>query len=306
MTETIDDSQLLHELEPTVEKLLGEHLEITTPWYPHEFVPYDQARSFESGYQWQPEDSELPEAVGSALFVNLLTEDNLPHYFNTIDQLFGPDGAWGAWSKRWTAEEGRHSIVIRDYLTATRAIDPVALEDGRMRQVSGGEVPAPGSVLDGLAYVSLQELATRVAHRNTGKMLDEAGEAVMQRVAKDENYHYIFYRGMTAAALELEPSAVVLAIHRQVANFQMPGTGIPNFNRHAKRIALSGIYGFTEFTNDVVRKALTSWKIADLEGLSPEAEAARHDLLDEDGVILSFLNSKSQREQAQREAANAA
>jgi hypothetical protein len=79
--------------------------------------------------------------VRSSLFVNLLTEDNLPYYFRTIESMFGRDSAWGTWVRRWTAEEGRHSIVLRDYLTVTRMIDPVALERARMHQVSGGEVP---------------------------------------------------------------------------------------------------------------------------------------------------------------------
>jgi hypothetical protein len=34
-----------------------------------------------------------------------------------IDVAFGRDGAWGTWTGRWTAEEGRHAIVMRDYLT---------------------------------------------------------------------------------------------------------------------------------------------------------------------------------------------
>ena len=52
--------------------------------------------------------------------MNLLTEDNLPHYYHAIESVFGSDEPWGFWSRRWTAEEGRHSIVIRDYLTVTR------------------------------------------------------------------------------------------------------------------------------------------------------------------------------------------
>ena len=37
-----------------------------------------------------------------------------------------------------------------------------------------------------LVYVALQELATRIAHRNTGRLLgDSAGYDVMMRVAAD-------------------------------------------------------------------------------------------------------------------------
>src|SRR5258708_34230007 len=73
--------------------------------------------------------------------------------------------------RRWPAEENRHAIVIRDYLTVTRALDPVALERARMAQMCAAVVPEPETVPDGLAYVALQELATRVSHLNTGKLL---------------------------------------------------------------------------------------------------------------------------------------
>src|SRR6185436_175698 len=115
----------------------------------------------------------VADSLRSALFVNLLTEDNLPYYFETIDRVFGHEGVWREWSHRWTAEEARHSIALRDFMTVTRALDPKMLEDGRMSQMSGGQVPEPTSPVDGFVYVALQELATRIAHRNTGKALQE-------------------------------------------------------------------------------------------------------------------------------------
>ena len=50
------------------------------------------------------EAADIDEAVRSALIVNLLTEDNLPYYFRTIERQLGADGAWGVWTRRWTAE----------------------------------------------------------------------------------------------------------------------------------------------------------------------------------------------------------
>ena len=140
----------------------------------------------------------LDPAARIALTVNLLTEDNLPLYFAELNRL-GKDDVWGEWARRWTAEEGRHSIVIRDYLMVTRAIDPVALERARMRQVCSGTVPVFGDVTEALIYTTLQELATRISHRNTGKLLTDAvGVAVMNRVASDENLHHLFYRDLAS------------------------------------------------------------------------------------------------------------
>ncbi len=213
----------------------------------------------------------------SSLFVNLLTEDNLPYYFRTIEAMFGRDSAWGTWVRRWTAEEGRHSIVMRDYLTVTRMLDPVALERARMQQVQGGEVPEPDAATDSIVYVTLQELATRIAHHNTGKLLDDkAGYEIMKRVAADENRHHLFYRDLGTAALQIDPSAMVLAAERQVRDFEMPGTGIVDFETHAHAIARVGIYDFSVHHDAVLAPVIIrQWNIGDLEGLTPDAEEAR-------------------------------
>jgi acyl-[acyl-carrier-protein] desaturase len=272
---------LLAELEPTAERLLDRHLSRAREWFPHDLVPWGRGQDFGPDYEWAPDDGELSDAVRSALFVNLLTEDNLPYYFRTIEAMFGRDSVWGTWARRWTAEEGRHSIVIRDYLTVTRAIDPVHLERARMAQVECGQVPEPATPLDGFAYVALQELATRIAHHNTGKLLDDpAGYEVMKTVASDENRHHLFYRDLVTAALEVDPSGTVCAIERQVRTFEMPGTGIIGFDAHAKAIAQAGIYDFASHHDQIlVPVVLGHWHVAELEGLDSEAEQARASLL---------------------------
>jgi len=276
----MDQHALLHELDPVVGDLLDHHLRTSKEWFPHELVPWGRGRDVERGEAWDPGEVALSDAVRSSLFVNLLTEDNLPYYFRTIESMFGRDSNWGTWSRRWTAEEGRHSIVLRDYLHVTRAIDPVALERARMAQVEKGEVPEPDSATDGIVYVTLQELATRIAHHNTGKLLDDpAGYEVMKRVAADENRHHLFYRDLGTAALQLDPSAMVLAIERQVRDFEMPGTGILDFDAHAMAIARAGIYDFSVHHDSVLVPVIVrQWDIASLEGLSPEAEQARERL----------------------------
>ena len=290
----------IRELEPEVGRLLERHTSQAKEWFPHTLVPWSRGRDFETDWEWSPEETVIPAEVRSSLFVNLLTEDNLPYYFRTIESMFGRDSSWGEWSRRWTAEEGRHSIVIRDYLTVTRALDPVDLERARMAQVSCGQVPEPELPTDGLVYVALQELATRIAHHNTGKLLeDPAGYEVMKRVAADENRHYLFYRDLSSAGLAIDPSAMVLAIERQVREFEMPGTGIPNFYEHAKVIAKAGIYDFSiHYEQILVPVVINHWKVEQLTGLSEEAERARDALLKRIERI-----GKAGRRQADRRAA---
>lgn len=280
MPATIDDQTLLHELEPMVGQLLERHLVMSKEWFPHELVPSERGRH-DDGVPWCAEQAatdgvRLNDAVRSALVVNVLTEDNLPYYFDVLRRQFGAGEAWIVWARRWTAEEARHSMVIHGYLMATRAVDPVMLERARMAQVSGGMVPQPGSVADAIVYVALQELATRVAHRNTGLRLDAAGCDVMKQVAADENLHHLFYRDLVTTALELDPSTMVHAIERQVREFEMPGGGIPDFARHAAAIAREGIYDLAVHHHQVLVPTVTrQWRVEDLRGLDGDAERAR-------------------------------
>src|SRR5690242_11783735 len=223
-------TELLRQLEPVVEANLNRHLSQATEWFPHEYVPWSEGRDYDGvlgGEAWQPGQSKLSEVARTSLIVNLLTEDNLPSYHHEIATEFGRDGAWGTWVHRWTAEEGRHGIAIRDYLLATRAVDPVALERARMTHMSEGYANEFSGVLPSISYVSFQELATRVAHRNTGRISgDPICDQLLARVAQDENLHMLFYRNLLTAAFELAPGAAMQAVLEVVKGFQMPGHGI--------------------------------------------------------------------------------
>jgi len=270
---------LSESLEGHAASLLERHLAMSKEWFPHELVPWSEGRDFVPGEPgWALDEAETP-GVRSALFVNLLTEDNLPHYFHTIARAFDEGSAMGEWTRRWAAEEQRHSTVIRDWICVTRNLDLMALERARIRQVSVGFRPEQreSSLGDGFVYLTLQELATRISHRNTGQLLaSKAGTAIMSRVAADENLHFLFYRDMATAALEENPSAVVQAIERQVTKFEMPGAGIEDFARHAAAIAAVGIYDFrVHYEQILIPIVLRHWALETLEGLDDEAERAR-------------------------------
>jgi acyl-[acyl-carrier-protein] desaturase len=146
-----------------------------------------------------------------------------------------------------------------------------------MVQMSNGRVPTFTAPVEGLAYVTLQELATRVSHCNTGRQLeDEVGKRIMGRVAGDEMLHHVFYRDLTTAALEIDPSSSVIAIDHVVRTFAMPGVGIPGFESHARVIDAAGIYGYAAFHDlIVVPIVLETWKLPELTGLTGPAEEAR-------------------------------
>jgi len=238
----LSSTALLTELEPTVESNLNRHLHTAKEWFPHEYVPWSQGTDFDGvlgGQPWSSEQSTLSEVSRTALVVNLLTEDNLPSYHHEIAVLFGRDGAWGTWVHRWTAEEGRHGIAIRDYL-----------------------------------------LATRVSHRNTGKIsADPLCEQLLARVAADENLHMVFYRNLLTAAFELSPNETMRAVTDVVTSFQMPGHTIENFTRKSVQIAMAGIYDLRIHHDEVVAPILRNLKALDATGLSGDGEKARDELV---------------------------
>ena len=203
---------------------------------------------------------------------------------------------------RWTAEEGRHGIAIRDYLLTSRAVDPVQLERLRMDHMSTGYTAQHDDMIRSLAYVSFQELATRVSHRNTGKIAgNEVADQLLARVAADENLHMVFYRNLLGAALELDPSQTMRAITDVVTTFAMPGTDIAGFQRKAVEMAIAGVYDIRQHRDDVVAPVLRFWNVFELEGLDADGEAARTELAD----FMAELEKQALRFEDKRDALRA-
>ena len=268
-------SELTEVLETRLAAATDRHLSVAKEWFPHEYVPWSEGSDFD-GAPYDEEQSRLSPAVRAAVQLNLLTEDNLPAYHRELNRAFGDDEPWRTWVDRWTAEEGRHAIALRDYLTVTRSVDPVVLERERMATMSTGFRAPDKTMLRTLAYVSLQELATRVSHRNTGKLSGDPGlERLLARIATDENLHMVFYRDLIAAALEADPAATLTAIADELETFAMPGASAPQFRRRAAVVARAGIYDMKVHREEIVEPLLRYWGVFELTSLDAPAEQAR-------------------------------
>nr|PZN22366.1 MAG: acyl-ACP desaturase [Mycolicibacterium hassiacum] len=289
MHENLTDKYLLHELEPVVEKLLNRHLSLCKDWNPHDYIPWSDGKNYYAlgGQDWHPDEAKISEVAQVAMVQNLLTEDNLPSYHREIAMNFGMDGAWGEWVNRWTAEENRHSVALRDYLVVTRAVDPVQLEQLRVEQVTRGFSPGQNqqgdlfaeSLFDSVIYVTFQELATRVSHRNTGRACNETiADQLLARVSADENLHQIFYRDVSEAGFGIAPDQAMHSLHRVLRNFKMPGFTVPEFRRKAVIIAVGGVYDPRIHLEDVVMPVLKKWRIFERDDFTGEAARMRDDL----------------------------
>jgi len=279
----LTQTELLLELEQVVESNLNRHLSVAKEWFPHAYVPWSEGRDFDGpldGTAWEPGQSKLDETARTSMILNLLTEDNLPSYHHEIATLFGRDGAWGTWVHRWTAEEGRHGTAIRDYLLTTRAVDPVELERARMTHMATGYVSPNGHhCLNSIAYVSFQELATRISHRNTGTYSgDKLCDQLLQKIANDENLHMVFYRNLLGAAFDLAPDQTMRALVDVVRNFQMPGSSVENFGRKSVQMAVAGIYNLRIHRDEVLIPVLRNVRVFERTDFGAAGEEAREEL----------------------------
>jgi acyl-[acyl-carrier-protein] desaturase len=154
------------------------------------------------------------------------------------------------------------------------------------------------SPIEALAYVSFQELATRISHRNTGRASGcPIAEQLLTRIATDENLHMVFYRNLVNAALDIAPSATMTAIAREVITFQMPGSTMPGFAENAIAIAKAGIYDLRSHLDDVVRPVLRFWGVFEREDLDGEGSRARDEL----AAFLDLVEEKASYYDQRRE-----
>ncbi len=277
MTQT----QLLQELEPVVAGELDRHNGVAKEWFPHEYVSVERGprlrrRLRRRGLEGEP--LQAARAARVSLIVNLLTEDNLPSYHPEITPTFGRDGAWGTWVDRWTAEEGRHGIAIRDYLRH-RAVDPVALERARMDAHQCGYDPRTPTMLEGMAYVPSRSWRPGSPTATRASLRRPALRELMARVAADENLHNLFYRDPRRRRSSSPPNQPVRAVIEVVTEFLMPGTSIDDFASKRGDLAKAGIYDLLMLHDQVVAPVLRYWGVFEkLEGLGEEGERAREEL----------------------------
>ncbi|WP_369028105.1 acyl-ACP desaturase, partial [Nocardia farcinica] len=136
-----------------------------------------------------------------------------------------------------------------------------------------------GGVLDQVAYVTIQELATRISHRSTGRVCeDPIADRMLQRIAADENLHMMFYRNVTAAAFDIAPDQTMESVTHIVKTFSMPGTGMPNWRRNGVLMVKHGIYDLRQHLDEVVLPVLRIWNVFKRNDFTARGERSREEL----------------------------
>ena len=278
--------ELVEAIEPEVERLTREHLERRSDWYFHDIVPWERGRSFRDE-PWDPSQATISENARTSLVLNLLTEDNLPYYHALIEKNMPATSAFARWNRLWTSEEGQHSIAIRSYLLTSRNADPIQLEEDRKSTMSNGYQPSFEDPTEIFAYTATQELATRVSHRNAGKITDDpAAYELMRNIASDENHHFIFYKAVMGAMIAQAPDLVLEGIHRVFESFQMPGVAMPNFLRRSIEVAKAGVYNLRIHHDRVLVPLIKEWNIEGLTGLTATSAELQEKIMAVPALIL--------------------
>ncbi len=280
------DLELVTAVEPVVERLMAEHRERREQWYAHEFVPWELGRSYRDE-PWEESHATLAPEVRTSLVLNLLTEDNLPYYHAEIASHMPEGSALQRWTHLWTSEEAQHSIALRSYLLTSRNCDPRALEDDRRNTMETGYSTGWSDIPALFVYTSAQELATRVSHRNAGKIADDpVAYEIMARIATDENHHFLFYRGVASALIREHPDSMLEAVHRVFSQFAMPGTSIPGFVRRAVDMARAGVYNLRIHHDRVLLPLIRDWGIENLTGLGARARELQQKVMELPATVL--------------------
>jgi acyl-[acyl-carrier-protein] desaturase len=221
---------------------------------------------------------DVRPVLAAAFLVNLLTEDNLPYYTHKNLDLAGASEALITWVHEWTAEEDAHGVLMRDYALLTGLIadggiiEHATYAAGRTRQLRAGTEIDPPGLAHALAYLTLQELLTKEAHNALSWLLDASGRSVMRPISGDEHNHFGFYLALSAAALEADPDASLVAMDQVYAAFAMPGrAGIPDFDQLATTVGLAGIFDPAA----VARSMRRIVERLDVGGAAPVSDAGR-------------------------------
>ncbi|MDE1670710.1 acyl-ACP desaturase [Nocardia gipuzkoensis] len=280
MQTLLTDRELLESLAVDVELLLRKHVDVADGWQPHDFVPWDDGRNFAflGGTDWSPEQSELSDTAELALTVSVLIADNLPSYHREIGKYLRT-GAWWRWVGRWTAEENRHEIMIRNYLMVTRAVDPVQLERLRMEHMTKGFRRPAMHLLDVLANCAFEEVASAVRHRNIAALGENPlVTAMAERIAQDDELQSVFFADLVAAALDLAPDQTVRAIADRVAGFEVPTVTLPDGRSSDAALAEAGVYDRSKEDELVFAPLLRRWNIFTRTDFGPDGVLAREEL----------------------------
>jgi acyl-[acyl-carrier-protein] desaturase len=278
-------AEVLRCLELKVEELISSHVLKRKLWFSSDFIPTEEKMNDERASiktRLRERAKGIKDQVRVALAINLLTEEGLPHFHTLITKYLGDNSFWAKWTNIWTAEEDRHGNVIRDYVRDSQIFNFREIELMQYHYVESGFNPDwdmdPYKVF---VYTTLQERATQISHKNTGKAAGEEEpllNGILSSIAADEAKHFSFYRNVFKEILTLDPNGALISAATIMPAIDMPGIAMPNFRELADVVRRTGIYTPWDY-KEIVEELIKFWEIGSFTGLNEIAATAQEKIL---------------------------
>ena len=278
-------AEVLRCLELKVKELISSHIAKRKLWFSSDFIPSEERMNEEQASiknKLRERAKGIGDQVRVALAINLLTEEGLPHFHSLITKYLGDDSFWAKWTNMWTAEEDRHGNVLRDYVRDSQIFNFREIEMMQYHYVESGFNPDwnmdPYKVF---VYTTLQERATQISHKNTGKATGEEEPllfGILSNIAADEAKHFTFYRNVFKEILKLDPNGALISAATIMPAIDMPGISMPNFRELADVVRRTGIYTPWDY-KEIVEELIKFWEIGSFTGLNEIAATAQEKIL---------------------------
>lgn len=278
-------ADVLQSLESQVKDWITQHVAKRKLWFSSDFLPADEKMEEDQLKiitKLRERVKGIKDAVRVAVAVNLLTEEGLPHFHRLIAKYLGDNSFWAKWNNMWTAEEDRHGGVLRDYARDSRLFNFKEIELMQFHYQESGFNPDwdkdPYKVF---VYTTLQERATQVSHKNTGKLAGDVEpmlNGILNNIAADEAKHYTFYRNVFKEILSRDPNNAMISAASIMPAIDMPGISMPNFREMADIVRRIGIYGPWDYKK-IVEEAIKYWEIELVTGLNDIASKAQEKIM---------------------------
>jgi acyl-[acyl-carrier-protein] desaturase len=273
-----------HEVLAGMQETVAENLSILGDvekiWQPSDYLPDLTREDWSEQLQAFREPAcSVSDELLIVLVGDMVTEEALPSYSVSLNRLVRDNEGdspepWARWLRGWTAEENRHGDLLNAYLRLTGRVDMRAVEVTVQHLLANGFNTQSGDEpYSGLIYTSFQERATKVSHRNVGRLVNVEGDPnlakICLRIAGDESRHELFYTRMMNRVLDLDPEGGMLAIRRVIQGLiAMPGKLMydgkdPDLFDHFAVVAQrTGVYTVRDYA-DILDHLVKTWHIAE-------------------------------------------
>ena len=290
--------EVMHLLENKIDSFMEEFLiPVEKIWQPTDLLPDSNQENFlEEVKELREISKDLPYDFWVTLVGDTITEEALPTYESWLMDVEGVDNVerngWSKWVRHWTGEENRHGDALNKYLYLSGRVNMREIEQTTQHLINDGfDIGTGRDPYKNFVYTSFQELATFVSHNRVALIAKKYGEKKLFKmcnlIAGDEMRHHLAYSEFVNQIFKVDPSEMMLAFQYMMKQkITMPavflresgekiGSAFEAFSDSAQRI---GVYTAADYV-EILEKLNVKWDIANMNGLTAEAEKARDYLM---------------------------